>query len=131
MRLLAPLPAIALAALLAACGGAVGHDFATDFAAAKANAATLEGGAFDHTVEQRILAPDTNRALLACATQHPPARASYRGVVEFDGSRGYGVRFEDDDDYADCLASQLEGLAMPEPPQRPYLLPIEMGGKAK
>jgi len=131
MRKVAPRLVLLLAVPLAACGGAVGHDFETDFKAAKANAATLKGGAFDHAVGQRLLTPDTAAAVQQCAARHAPERETYRGVMAFDGSRGYRLRFEADDDFADCLVGVLEGREMPEPPERPYLMPVELAGKAK
>lgn len=124
MRKVAPFLAFLLACPLAACG-----DFEADFKAAKANAATLQGGAFDHAIGQRLLTPDTTAAVQKCAAAHAPGRATYRGVVAFDRSRGYRIRFEADDDFADCLVDALQGREMPEPPERPYLMPIELAGK--
>ena len=129
MRKVAPFLAFLLACPLAACGD-VEADFQADFEAAKANAATLQGGAFDHAIGQRLLTPDTTAAVRKCAAAHAPARDTYRGVVAFDRSRGYRIRFEADDDFADCLVDVLQGREMPEPPERPYLMPIELAGKS-
>ena len=124
------LVAALIASTLAACGSG-GKDFEADFAAAKATAATLEGGAFDHAVGQRMQVQEITDATAKCAADHASDRTAYRGVMEFEKGGGYDVRFEVDDDLARCLAQAFEGRQMPEPPSRPYLIPVEIGGTAK
>ena len=119
-----------LASMLAACGGG-GDDFEADFAAAKATVATLEGGAFDHAVGQRMQVPEITDATAKCATENASDRTAYRGVMEFEDGGGYEVRFEVDDDLARCVAQAYEGRQLPEPPSRPYLIPVEIGATAK
>ena len=126
MRVAPLLFATLLASALAACGSG-GKDFEADFAAAKANVATLEGGAFDHAVEQRYTTPDMQAAAIKCIADNAADRTRYRGVMTFEDPRGYTVRFEVDDDLAKCLVGIYEGRNLPEPPSRPYLLPIEIG----
>jgi hypothetical protein len=125
MRTATRLTALSLVATLAACNDVI-SDFDADFKQAKSNVASLEGGAFDHQVQQRLQAQEVLAAANQCVAQNRPDRKAYRGVVAFDGSRGYDVRFEAGDDLADCLVDAYEGRALPEPPARPYLVPLEV-----
>jgi hypothetical protein len=111
---------------LAACAGG-SKAFATDFAAAKANATTLEGGAFAHSVGQHVSTPGLVAAAKRCTAGGASTPASHRGLLEFERSRGYTVRFDPDDEQATCLAKVYANLSLPEPPARPYLVPIEVG----
>ncbi|MGH8028520.1 MAG: hypothetical protein ACREO3_01160 [Arenimonas sp.] len=126
MRLGKLLIVTVLTSTLAACAAADG-DFETDFAAAKANVATLEGGAFDHRVRQRITTPDMIDGANKCITGSHADRPGYSGVMTFEDGGGYTVRFETDDEHTHCLVELHEGKELPEPPARPYLLPIEVG----
>lgn len=113
-------------AQLAACGSG-GGDFATDYAAAKANVATLKGGAFAHVVRQRMTTPVLIDAANRCISGGHADRPGYRGVLAFADGGGYSVRFEADDEPSRCLVELYEGRNLPEPPARPYLIPIEAG----
>jgi hypothetical protein len=130
MRASPVLFAIFLATSLTACAGGA-KDFEADFAAAKANVATLEGGAFDHAVGQRLTTPELQAVAMECIADNPADRTRYRGVMAFEDPRGYRVRFEVDDALARCFIGVYEDRNLPEPPTRPYLLPIEIGEGAQ
>lgn len=124
---IAPLLSLAfLAATIAACGGG-GKDFEADFATAKANAATPEGGALDRAVGQLMMTPPNQVAATNCIIGSQHKTPGYRGVMEFAQGGGYTIRFEADDKNSRCLVELFEGKPVPEPPVRPYLLPVEIG----
>lgn len=115
----------ALVIALSACAGAA-NDFEADYSAARADVATLKGGAFDRAVRLRLGAKPLQDAAAKCLAQNKPAAGpAYRGVIRFDGSRGYTVRYDHDDALARCLVDAFEGKDLPEPPDRPFLVPIE------
>jgi hypothetical protein len=126
MRNRAPLAAAFLASTLAACGDG-GKAFEADFATAKANAATAEGGTLDRAIGRIMATPENQAGAVRCITGSHHKTPGYRGVMEFTQGGGYTLRFEADDRSTRCLQELYGAKAVPEPPVRPYLLPVEIG----
>jgi hypothetical protein len=117
VALLAPL-------LLVACSG--GNDFEADYATAMANKASGPGLAYDHAVENAMQTDAVARAVLECAGAHRElVTVPRRGVMRFDPGGGYTVDMQPDDALSQCLEPVYSNQRLPEPPSRPYLLPIE------
>ena len=131
MRLTRPtLLACACACLVAACGGGEPTDaFDKDFAQAKANTASGPGKAYDATINKVMEESNAIEDVMLCyGTDHGPPRDSYRGVMRFAADGGFAIEMRPDDEFSRCMVREFEQVEVPEPPARPYLLPVEIGG---
>jgi hypothetical protein len=118
--------------LLAGCAGSGGPgeltgDFESDFARAKANAATPEGRKFDEAVDAVVNSEAASNAALECTRGRILSKDGYRGIAIF-ANGGYGFDIRPKDPFSECFTRVLFRLDYPKPPAPYYLLPIEIGG---
>ena len=123
--------ACASACLLAACGagGDAATGFDAEFAQAKANAASGKGKAYDATINKVMGESDVVSEIMRCyGTDHGPPQESYRGVMRFGAAGGFVIEMQPDDAFSRCAEREFGKIEVPEPPERPFLLPVEIGG---
>jgi hypothetical protein len=112
------------ALLLAGCSG--GGDFEADYATAKTNAAAGAGKAFDDAIGKATSTQANSREVLACAAANKDLlKGAYRGVIRFADGGGYSVEMLPDDALSQCLEKAYSNESLPEPPSRPYVMPID------
>jgi hypothetical protein len=121
------LPALALAlgifaALPAAAADDV-DDFAASYAQAEANARTEAGGQFDFLLGASLQNDVVMTAVTECVRLNPGPQ-DVRGYFQFRSATEYEVVLAPGSAFATCLASALEGRAVPAPPSVPYLNPF-------
>lgn len=88
---------------------------------------TPQGAAYDQRLGESVMSsPQFEVELQRCERAYPGNHSLY-GVYEFGEQEGeYRVVFQRDDGFARCIVKMLEGGDIPEPPQRPYLNPVEV-----
>lgn len=110
--------------LIASCSAP--PDFEADFSAAQANVRGEPGRSYDQAFAKAVQTDAHLAVVMDCMRTHRDlVKQSHRGVIRFGADSGYTIEMRPDNPLTQCLASAYGGHAVPEPPERPYLLPIE------
>lgn len=111
-----------VAALCLTAGIAVAADgtFSQNETAARSNLQTQEGATYDRALGLALQAsPEFEPNMTKCLEAHPGPQ-SVHGYFHFTTPTAYQVVLQPSSEFADCLASALEGFAVPPPPSVPY-----------
>ena len=84
------------------------------------------GRAYDLAVSKALQTDAVLEKVMGCMSAHRDLlEAPHRGVMRFGVDGGYTIEMQPDNALTQCLTTAYSGHALPEPPSRPYLLPIE------
>jgi hypothetical protein len=113
--------AAALALLVALPVAAAGDDYDVKLAEARANLASVEGVAYDRAIGAALQTPALEAKFDAClAAVDPAEELHFEGFFEFPESGAYRVELRPDTPVARCFGAAMEGVALREPPSRPW-----------
>lgn len=99
--------------------------FEENYAAAKENATTTQGRAYDNAV--RAVIQSTPAFVLAqrqCVIKNP-GQPSLHGYLLIQSPADYSVVVEPKGALADCIEATFANYKLPTPPSSPYLNPVE------
>lgn len=113
--------AAALALLVALPVAAAGDDYDVKLAEARENLASVEGNAFDRAIGAALQTPAQEAKWNACIeAAAPTGEIHLEGFFEFPETGAYHVELRPDTPFARCFGDAMEGVALPEPPSRPW-----------
>lgn len=98
--------------------------FETNYAKAKANAATKEGAAYDAALGAAYEATPEFRGKVEECLLASPMPHDVHGYFQFTSKTEFTVVLEPKDTFSDCLSRAMLGQSVPAPPRVPYLNPF-------
>ena len=98
--------------------------FEENYEAARENAVSQSGAAYDNAVGAAVSVPGFALAQRTCVVNNPGV-VSLHGYMLIKSPTIYSVVLEPKGPLADCIESTIENRTLPAPPTTPYLNPIE------